>query len=237
MNNVRWTTVFFFSSLFLYNIYSFFTIDINSISGETWALFIFSYIIINMSINLGWHRYFCHKAFKSSKFLEYLFLIIGTASGFGPINTWIQEHKAHHKRKNNIDPFNPHNNFLSSWFWWAFNTHIDDSKKDGILTDMQYLLFQRYYFFSMLLSNLVLFTLFYILTSDTMISFFLGISLRISLFHLIYSLSHAVGHYEKFRFLEVINLGEGNHINHHKYPEKIEKSLNLLRLFRITRKH
>jgi stearoyl-CoA desaturase (delta-9 desaturase) len=175
-----------------------------------------------MFINIFWHRYFCHKSFKTSKFIELLSLLVGSLALFGNINTWVIEHKSHHNNKNK-DIFNPNNTFISSLFWWIYETNIPSKKIDKYFANnSMFIFFDKHFKFISIISNSLIIYLLYSISQDIILSIFFGFSLRVQLFHFLYSLSHACGH-SKFNWLEnlhVLNLGESDHIEHHKNPSK-----------------
>ena len=220
MERINKTTVLFFTLLLGVNIFLF--SKINQINYIALSLGLFFYLVTNLAINIGWHRYYCHNMFKVNKITEFLFLFIGGAALFGNINTWVIEHNLHHNNKKN-DIFNPHNNFLSGLFWWAFKINLDSTKIfKNYRENKLYIFFNKYYILNSLIVNTLFFIITYSISKDFIQSLFFSVTLRINLFHFIYSLSHQLGHSEnkilnKFSFL---NLGEGDHKLHHQYPQK-----------------
>ena len=218
---LRITTILFFLSLFIFNIMILSNYEVFS-KLSTIITFIITYLLVNIAINIGWHRYFCHNSFKTSKFMEFIFLLIGSASFFGNINTWITEHNHHHENKKN-DIFNPGNNLFTSIFWWAFDTNVDSR---AIITrykkDRLYLIFNNYYILISIFTNILFMSLFYLLESNFILAFFYGVSLRVQIFHILYSLSHAFGHSQNkiLKNFHFLNLGEGNHEEHHLKPKE-----------------
>lgn len=47
--------------------------------------------------NIGLHRYFGHKSFKTNKFWHNLFVVISHYIGVGSVVSWVGQHRHHHK--------------------------------------------------------------------------------------------------------------------------------------------
>lgn len=62
------------------------------IVGIFFTLFIYFFIV-----DLGWHRYFCHKSLYVSTYWENLFLFFGIFTGMGSPIVFISTHRWHHK--------------------------------------------------------------------------------------------------------------------------------------------
>jgi stearoyl-CoA desaturase (delta-9 desaturase) len=79
-----------------------------------------------------YHRYFSHKTFKTSRFSQFLFALLGnTAVQRGPL-WWAAHHRHHHKKSDQVeDVHSPHqNSFLWSHVGWImsranFKTQIE----------------------------------------------------------------------------------------------------------------
>ncbi len=69
--------------------YSFATIN--------WGIALASFYLMTIGVSLGFHRYFSHHAFKTSRPVQFIMAVLGTLSGqTGPIS-WALLHKDHHK--------------------------------------------------------------------------------------------------------------------------------------------
>ncbi|HSC88649.1 MAG TPA: hypothetical protein VLC09_15305, partial [Polyangiaceae bacterium] len=95
----------------------------NRMDGPFWVLWIFAFIplmaayslyrgdwaqvrigpalavwyLMTLGVSLGFHRYFSHKSFVTSRFFQFVLAFLGTASGqTGPIS-WSLMHKEHHE--------------------------------------------------------------------------------------------------------------------------------------------
>lgn len=74
------------------------------------------YVIRMFGITAGYHRYFSHKAYKTSRFFQFVLAWIGAASlQKGPL-WWASHHRDHHKHSDtSLDPHSPH----TTSFWWS----------------------------------------------------------------------------------------------------------------------
>jgi len=77
------------------------------------------YLLRMFAITAFYHRYFAHKSFKTSRWLQFLFALIGaSATQRGPL-WWAAHHRQHHRHadKNN-DPHSPRQGFIWSHMGW-----------------------------------------------------------------------------------------------------------------------
>ena len=76
-----------------------------------------------MGMEIGFHRLFSHKSFKTSKFKSRLLLLLGTFSCVGSSLSWVAAHKVHHKHSDKPgDPQNAHTR--KRWqIWLGFFGH------------------------------------------------------------------------------------------------------------------
>ena len=77
---------------------------------------VFLYVIRMFAITGFYHRYFSHKAFKTSRFWQFLFAAIGNASAQrGPL-WWVAHHRHHHRFTDQAeDVHSP----IVHGFWWS----------------------------------------------------------------------------------------------------------------------
>jgi len=94
-------------------------------------------IIGKVGLEIGFHRYFTHKSFKTSKIIERLLLILGSLNMLGSSLSWCGTHRLHHaKSDTDKDPHTPiSRNVFKVWFiiWPKFNInlrYVSDMIKD-----------------------------------------------------------------------------------------------------------
>jgi len=83
--------------------------------GVTWvdlALMAFMYVITGFGITVGYHRMLTHRAFQTSKPVEYTFAILGSMAIQGHPIEWVADHRKHHAHTDTEgDPHSPHAGF------------------------------------------------------------------------------------------------------------------------------
>jgi stearoyl-CoA desaturase (Delta-9 desaturase) len=73
------------------------------------ALFAIFYFLTGFGVTVGFHRMLTHRAFQTSKPVEYLFAILGSMSVQGPVIAWVSDHRKHHAHADEEgDPHSPH---------------------------------------------------------------------------------------------------------------------------------
>ncbi len=67
------------------------------------------YFVTATGITIGYHRMLTHRAFQTSKPVEYLFAVLGTMAVQGPVIHWVADHRKHHAHTDQEgDPHSPH---------------------------------------------------------------------------------------------------------------------------------
>jgi stearoyl-CoA desaturase (delta-9 desaturase) len=67
------------------------------------------YTASSIGITVGFHRYFAHKTFKTSRAIEIFLAILGSMSAQGSIVAWVSVHRCHHQYSDlEGDPHSPH---------------------------------------------------------------------------------------------------------------------------------
>ena len=103
-----------------------------------WSAFITGYLIINFGVGVGYHRYFTHRSFETSRWMQALMAITGQMASMGSIINWVADHRRHHAFANvpgdpygpTIDGYGrPQEGFKGFWMchlgWLHDNTHSD----------------------------------------------------------------------------------------------------------------
>ncbi|MDV2079879.1 MULTISPECIES: acyl-CoA desaturase [Marinobacter] len=206
--------------------------------------FALAFFVVRMfAITAFYHRYFAHKTFRTSRFWQFLFALLGaSAAQRGPL-WWAAHHRHHHQHSDRSDDLHsPHH----GGFWWS---HIGWFTCDaGFVTDERrvrdWLRFPELRFINRfdalvpLTAALAIFGLGELLAATApslgtngyqllVWGFFVS---TVVLFHAtvsINSLAHVWGR-RRFDtaddsrnnfFLALLTLGEGWHNNHHRWPQ------------------
>jgi stearoyl-CoA desaturase (Delta-9 desaturase) len=67
------------------------------------------YALTLLGVTIGFHRYLTHRAFQTSKAVEYILAIVGSMAIEGPVVNWVADHRKHHAHTDEEgDPHSPH---------------------------------------------------------------------------------------------------------------------------------
>jgi stearoyl-CoA desaturase (delta-9 desaturase) len=84
--------------------------------GLTWtdvAIALVIYVVSDLGITVGYHRYFTHGSFKAKRPLRVALALAGSLAMQGPVITWVADHRRHHAFSDKEgDPHSP----------WLFGT-------------------------------------------------------------------------------------------------------------------
>jgi stearoyl-CoA desaturase (delta-9 desaturase) len=73
------------------------------------ALMLVMYLLSGFGVTVGFHRMLTHRAFRTSKPVEYLFAALGSMAVQGPVINWVADHRKHHAHTDQDgDPHSPH---------------------------------------------------------------------------------------------------------------------------------
>jgi stearoyl-CoA desaturase (Delta-9 desaturase) len=90
------------------------------------------YFIQMFGITAGYHRYFSHRSFKTSRPFQFVLACLGcSASQNGP-SWWVARHRHHHRTSDTADDLHSP---IAHGFWWSHSGWILSSESDG--TDAQ----------------------------------------------------------------------------------------------------
>lgn len=66
------------------------------------------YLVAGHGVTVGFHRYFTHGAFKAKRPLRVALALAGSLAVEGPVNTWVADHRKHHRFSDREgDPHSP----------------------------------------------------------------------------------------------------------------------------------
>ncbi len=68
-------------------------------------------VLCSLGITVGYHRLFAHRAFETSRVLEWLFAILGSVAGQGGVLWWVATHREHHQFSD--QPGDPHSPYVT----------------------------------------------------------------------------------------------------------------------------
>ncbi len=200
------------------------------------------YFIRMFAITAFYHRYFSHKSFKTNRFWQFCFAVLGnSATQRGPL-WWAAHHRKHHKHSDGEhDLHSP----AKHGFWWshmgwftcdaAFKTDYSMVKEWAKFPELKFL--NRYDILVPIILGVSLFILGEILSAAApsletsgMQLFIWGYCIStVLLAHGTFTINSLCHTWGKKRFnteddsrnnfwLALITLGEGWHNNHHRFP-------------------
>src|SRR4051794_7515953 len=74
------------------------------------------YILTGLGITVGYHRLLTHRAFQTSRPIQYAFAIAGSMAVQGPVLHWVADHRKHHAHTDEDgDPHSPHVDHGGGW--------------------------------------------------------------------------------------------------------------------------
>lgn len=219
-----------------------------------WSGFFLFYAVNILSMSLGYHRYFAHRAFETSVPMRYALGILAQFGVYGSLPKWVADHRRHHSlsdREGDIHSphVDPHGRRLSGWrgiafaqLGWVFHKTVTDWDiyGKGLMDDpvMRFCHRTRYFWYGV--SALVLPALWGWAWGGTgailgtiFIAGFLRVQVALHLIGAVNSFGHAFGS-QRFKtndtarnnwILGWLTLGEGWHHNHHAHPRSARAGL------------
>ncbi len=218
------------------------------------GLLIGMYLVTGLGITVGYHRYFTHKSFDTSRPVVALLGVAGSMAVQGPVFEWAATHRQHHQHSDDHDdPHSPHTHGSSGFLgmlkgaWhshvgWLMRTrpadmdrYIPDLRKDRLITRINDL-FPLW----VLLGLAIPAVLGGVLTmswTGVLLGFLWGGLVRVFMVHhltwSINSVCHIWGsrpyeshdHSRNNAIFGIFALGEGWHNNHHAFPASARHGL------------
>ena len=219
--------------------------------GVSWiaiAVCAASYFVRMFAITAFYHRYFSHKSFKTSRFMQAIFGFLGaTATQRGPL-WWAAHHRHHHKHADTEkDSHSPRDGFLRSHTLWFLNKKNFATNEDRVKDLVKYKELRwldRYDIVPPIIyAFLVLMVGTYIEHVHPELGatkwqiliwgYFVSTVVLSHVTFLINSLAHVWG-FRSFEtnddsrnnpLLALLTLGEGWHNNHHQFPSSVKHGL------------
>lgn len=237
-NHIDWPRVLPFVAMHL----ACFSIIFVGLSWFALAFALALYVIRMFAITAFYHRYFAHKAFKTSRLGQFIFAVLGaSAVQRGPL-WWASHHRNHHAHSDEqIDAHSPYQHgFLWSHIGWFlsranFSTQLDRVKELAHFPELRFL--DRFDIIIPIALGASIYALGEALhiaapalqTNGPQLFVWGFIVSTVLLYHgtfCVNSLAHVWGkrryatrdHSRNNAFIALITLGEGWHNNHHHFP-------------------
>ncbi len=179
-----------------------------------WAITLFVYCCIMISVTVGYHRLASHKAFACPNWIRSLLLFFAGIPFYGPAIVWVANHREHHRfTDTEKDPHSPH---YKGWFRCYFLqvlASIEFKYVRDLLKQDSYKNQTKYYWHSIVLYAAALF----LIDPFAVIYAYLapaGFSKLIGSF--VFSYSHRNRQANDDTWLGLLTFGEGFHKLHHE---------------------
>jgi stearoyl-CoA desaturase (Delta-9 desaturase) len=218
-----------------------------------WSAFALFYVMNILSMSIGYHRFFTHKAFETSTPMRYAIAILAQLGTFGSLRRWVAEHRRHHAHSDRAgDIHSPHFDDsgqqvfgIKGWKYahlgWVFNNNItaESVYGKGVKDDNAILFVDKYripiFFFSVIgLPAIWALALGHpqAVFGTILIAGFLRGVLALHAIACVNSFGHIFGS-QRFKgdqsrnnwLIALLTLGEGWHNNHHGHPRAANTSL------------
>lgn len=220
-----------------------------------WSAFAIFYVMNILSMSIGYHRFFTHKAFETSKPMQYAIAILAQLGIFGCLRRWVAEHRRHHARSDRPgDIHSPyyndygqelsgHTGWKYSHLAWVFTPNMTDETiyGKGVSEDKAIMFADKYRIPIFLISVIGLPALWalafggtaQIIIGTILIAGFLRSIIALHAIASVNSFGHLYGS-QRFKtadksrnnwIIAVLTLGEGWHNNHHAHPRAANTGL------------
>ncbi|THI87685.1 MAG: acyl-CoA desaturase [Nitrospira sp. CG24A] len=201
------------------------------LTGIRWEwviLAIGSYYLRMVAVTAGYHRYFSHRSYKTSRLFQFLLAFLAMTSAQKGVLWWAAHHRHHHK---NSDQEEDIHSPLQRGFWfshvgWILSAHSVPTDMNLVKDFRQYpeiCFLNRFYFIPPLVYALLIYSLWGF--PGLIWGFFISTTALYHCTFFINSLTHMIGRVRyksndgsKNSFiLAILCCGEGWHNNHHYY--------------------
>lgn len=203
-------------------------------SWEMLALCVGSYYLRMFGITAGYHRYFAHRTYKTSRIFQFLLAFLAQTSGQKGTLWWAWHHRHHHKYSDTV--YDAHSPVKHGFFWshmgWIMSADFVEPELEKV-KDLS-----RYPELVFLHKNDYLPPVAYALAitlvwgwEGLLWGFFISTALLYHGTFTINSLSHVFGSQRYVTgdesrnnlFLALLTMGEGWHNNHHYYQASVRQ--------------
>lgn len=204
-------------------------------------LFLSSFVVRMWSVEAGYHRYFSHRAYKTSRVFQSILAFLACSTGQRGVIWWAAHHRQHHqKSEKDDDPYGPNRSFWYAHMGWFLDPKNLDTDLDQVPDFSRYpeLRFLNHRYYLAVIGTAVVM---YVIGNvgwfgenvtglQTLLwGFFLPTTLILHATCAINSVGHTRNKqwgYRRFAtddksvnnfWLSIITLGGGWHNNHHRY--------------------
>jgi stearoyl-CoA desaturase (delta-9 desaturase) len=206
-------------------------------TGVTWqaiGLCMALYWLRIFAIGAGYHRYFSHRAYRTSRVFQFILAFLSQTSAQKSVLWWAAKHRHHHLHSDTGDDIHSprHKGFIYSHVGWIFarrNDQVDLVKIEDFARFPELMLLHKYELVPPLLLALVCFAIGGL--PGLVVGFFCSTVLVYHATFCINSLAHVRGRKRYVTgddsrnnwLLALFTMGEGWHNNHHAYQSSVRQ--------------
>ena len=204
-------------------------------SAEGVLLFATVFSLQAFGVTAGYHRYFSHRSFKTSRGFQLVLATLGTLSVQKGVLWWAAHHRRHHRFTDVAgDPHSPRDGLLWSHVGWFLSPESAPTDRSAVrdlaaYPELEWL--DEHFVVPPLVLAVALFAGFG--ATGLLWGFFLSTTAAWHLTYAVNSLGHRVGS-RPFEtkddsrnsfVLALLTFGEGWHNNHHRFPSSVRQGL------------
>lgn len=198
-------------------------------SPQLLAAAFLSYAVRMWAITAGYHRYFSHRSFETSRFFQFVLAFLGTCASQKGVLWWAAHHRHHHRHSDEeTDVHSPGiRGFVWSHLGWFLCSKHQETRYDKIQDFARYpelVWLNRYWIVPPVAVGALLW-----IFGGTALFVWAGLVATVVLWHSTFTINSLAHIYGKRRFatrddsknnwlLALLTFGEGWHNNHHYYP-------------------
>ena len=204
-------------------------------AAEKIIIFTASFAVQGLGITTGYHRYFSHRSFKTSRTFQFFLALAGTLAVQKGVLWWVAHHRHHHRFSDTAgDPHSPRDGALWShmgWFLSSATAPVDREAIRDLARFPELVWLDRWFMVPPALGALCLTLAFG--WSGLLWGFCLSTTAAWHLTYAVNSLAHRIGS-RRFETgddsrnllpLALLTFGEGWHNNHHRFPSAARQGL------------
>jgi stearoyl-CoA desaturase (delta-9 desaturase) len=207
---------------------------LTGVTDEALLLCAALYVLRIFGIGAGYHRYFAHRTYKTSRAFQFLLAFLSQSSAQRGVLWWAAKHRRHHKHSDTeLDSHSPvRRGFLYAHLGWFFTPRHNDTELDAIpdfarFPELRWL--DRHPYLPAAATALLSFLL--AGWPGLVVGFCWSTVLVWHATFSINSLAHVIGRRRYVTgdesrnnwFLALLTMGEGWHNNHHAYQSSVRQ--------------
>jgi stearoyl-CoA desaturase (delta-9 desaturase) len=198
------------------------------VTPEALALCFTLFVVRMFGVSAGYHRYFSHRTFKTSRLAQFLLACLAQSSAQRGVLWWSARHRHHHRHSDTEDDVHSpkQRGFWYAHVGWIFTRQDDDAAREAVpdlavYPELRWLSRHQY------LPAIVLGVTVWLCMSweGLVVGFFWSTVILYHVTFMINSLAHVHGQRRYITgddsrnnwWLAILTLGEGWHNNHHAY--------------------